>query len=868
MSGEAPPAPGIDIVKGLKGLNLPRYCIIEFPGTIRNFDAATEMYGGTDKICNTLNKYQEFINVQKEQSKSSNQKKSKSKSSTNKKKREPFLELNLNPNGVFDHPLHGKFIPFTEEYLLIKIPKIGKPTEPIRSTESTKSKRSNHPKSEMDDDSDDNSNDNSPNTSSPDTSMTPTNAIINTVPIEIMGWLPTLVCYEDLCDFQVFSELKYPQKVTQSMSPIRGPGPGSEENPTTNSGENVRRNVIRKRRRGQRVWSLRDDDIPNISKYPLVPLVFSAKTEPVKDFLKSSKKKRKKKSLTTAVKTVRFDIKTIPHLPHRKSIWMEYHKNLTEYMKEGNEHHRDIPGDKSDNEVNEVGVDNDDSELSEDLNLNVLDQTMSSINQSDADTQATDSKKTKESSKRRRRRRRRKSSKTSKTSDSDESDEETESSKASKSRKSSHSRSPSKSPRKSRKKPLSFSFCQKIRNELTLQIKSYLEQRPIWMKQELLLQKFHIFWYFIKCFSDKDTDPTFDYELAHLVDNKRRRYAFKQHKSKRKNTDRIYLNLDEKERILSKLLNIVSYRFKAGPFRNAVVRFGFDPRDPINKNIARPLQVIDYRINKTDGKKLQIEVSWDGGRTITRGKPMNKSRRNQIDVEALKQDKQSIEDQEERERKEEEKKCKVLMDQMCFRVKPDKLQMYYQMRNIAIKEVECILGNGNKNSYNESCVNSRRTDSATVLGWIKEKDHKRIRELMNEKLAEWVDEVTLKMERKYIEEWNARESIVKSQGTIKMECLAQVENMDLPPDLENPAKRRKIGEGEVSSVNNVESTNSNTNTNSNANLNSNTNASLNEVEVDDDDSELSDDIDLGVIDETMAASFMTNAEDDDVFELL
>merc|ERR1711971_68636 len=194
----------------------------------------------------------------------------------------------------------------------------------------------------------------------------------------------------------------------------------------------------------------------------------------------------------------------------------------------------------------------------------------------------------------------------------------------------------------------------------------------------------------------------------------------KEQKMKLRESNKVYLEYKEKEKIIGKYLGVIGYKFSNGPFRYQFVRFAFDPRAKENKKMARPLQIIDYRINKRDGKKLGLDTifSTAGTRNETRGKPKTKSNSKNISLMS------------------EENECgannddleKQMMDRLQFKIKPNKLMTCYQLKNIKIDKVQHIINNLDAKSFNEKCELS--------TGWLMKKDDIRIRELMKKRLAE------------------------------------------------------------------------------------------------------------------------------------
>ena len=270
-----------------------------------------------------------------------------------------------------------------------------------------------------------------------------------------------------------------------------------------------------------------------------------------------------------------------------------------------------------------------------------------------------------------------------------------------------------------------ISFCEQIRNEIILQIKCHFEVRPIWSQSEILLQKFYIFWYHLRYFSDDDSDSDsdrfYDFDIAAIVFDKKQKNAGKA----RRNCEKIYFDYREKEKIICKFLGVVGYKFSNGPFRNQFVKFCFDPRAYSNKNVSRPLQIIDYRMRRRDGKKLGLDTifSSTGSRIEKRGRP--NTQKNHLSNSKLSSG--AAADSDDNEAFE-----KAMMDRLQFKSKPNKLQTYYQLKNIKIAEVQQIINNSNPNSYNKECQNPN--------GWLSKKDENRIRELMRERIAQWIAE--------------------------------------------------------------------------------------------------------------------------------
>ena len=548
--------------------DLPSFACIEFPGTIVNFGKAIETLGGKDNIQDTLAKYTQFeAHSQQQQDKAS-------PTAGTKPPKEPFLELHLNPNGVFDHALFGKIRRIQNCILIKKTTKVRKHQTHDRSSPAAK--------------------------------------------IEVLGRIRSMVTFDELADFQVFSELNYPTSNTTQLQ-ARGAAEGDGEEEA----------VFGKRKGCERTWSLRDSDIPRISEYPLVPPVFASKAAPYDGFLKlASKPKAKAASTTPSAKEkqtlnatlVSFARKNgVPKRAKANSVWRRHADSLAQYVK---------------------------------------DKAAASQSQSQ-------------------------------------------------------------------------SVCERIRNELVLQARSYLSVRPVWTKSELVLQRFHVLWRHVKLYdAEQHKDGAYhDADIAQIC-TERKKQVLGKHKGKRKMKAeaQLELGLSEKQRVLGKVLGVVCFKFRNGPFRNSVVKFGFDPRDKAHKNVARPLQMMDYRISKRDGDKLGIESEWTGGRGVQRGKPKERRARSEYFARLSQRDGDA--EQEEQREEAEARQQQAMLRRLRFEAKPNKLGAYYQYRNIGIKGVQRIIHNDDAESYNKECD--------AQCGWIRKADDARIRELMDARLESWM----------------------------------------------------------------------------------------------------------------------------------
>ena len=261
---------GCDIPK-----DLPNFVCIEYPGKINNIDNAVKTLGGNDQIQQTFVKYNRF-----QQNVKNRPKKSQTTPKTTNIPKEPYLELHLNPDGVFDHALFGKINPVKNCILIKKTTKIRK----------KKSRKRKHDEISDSTEIDNNHNHNHNQT---EAAKSPPQS-----KIEVLGRVTSLVTYDELADFQVFSDLKYPKKIINENSPNSNYKESALE---TNQNSNT--NLIKKRDKRRKLWSLREDDIPNISQYPLVPRVFAAKAVAIDNFIKhqgSKSSKSDQKSLETS----------------------------------------------------------------------------------------------------------------------------------------------------------------------------------------------------------------------------------------------------------------------------------------------------------------------------------------------------------------------------------------------------------------------------------------------------------------------------------------------------------------------------------------------------------------------------------------
>ena len=635
--------------------DLPNFTCIQYPGQVNNINNAIETLGGHQKIQETFSKYNQFKQQQKIK-----------KKQNNKSHKEPYLELHLNPNGVFDHALFGKIQPVKNCILIKKTTKIRK----------KKSRKRKHDEISTDNDENKRNDDNKPSSTST---------------IQVLGRITSLVTYDGLADFQVFTDLKYPQKIMNN-----------NHNNNNNHNDN-NNNIIKKGNKRRRVWSLREDDIPNISQYPLVPSVFAAKPQPIDGFIKDQKKKsmtttKDEQSLETKPTEIKFHKKDVPKQPKNKTIWKKYIDELNEYVSDIN--NRKIP---NNDEFNKIDI----------KNINTK-----------------------------------------------------------------------------------HSFCQKIRNELILQIKSYFEIQPIWSQNEILLQKFYIYWYHIKYFADRievshqnqnnknnknnkndENDTFYDFDIASIIFERKKSTknyylsslnstntssskSSQHHHHDRliqisptgthfdlDNKEKIYLDYKEKEKIICKFLGVVGYKFASGPFRQSYIKFGFDPRLKDNKNRSRPLQIYDFRLNKIYARKLEIDTIWSntGSRVQARGRPtasritQSVSMTSIMDNQQINTETKSIRNErflaqemiDDDDINDNDKIEKEMMNKLCFNKVPNKLQTIYRLKNIDIKEIKDIINNSDPNSYNQECDK--------VNGWILATDYKQIKVLMNERVKKWVE---------------------------------------------------------------------------------------------------------------------------------
>eukprot|EP01084_Bolivina_argentea_P118155 209694_1 len=311
-------------------------------------------------------------------------------------------------------------------------------------------------------------------------------------------------------------------------------------------------------------------------------------------------------------------------------------------------------------------------------------------------------------------------------------------------------------------------------NETEKKLKEFLIEFIV-HKTEILLKKFYIYWYYIKYFADRieitnpndsnknvkisESDTFYDVDIANIVFDRKQKNNFcmqtKKDKMKIKNNKKIYLEFKEKEKIISKFLGVIGYKFRSGPFRNSFVRFGFDPRDKMNKHIARSLQIIDYRIGKTKAKNLGIIREWSGGRTGTRGRPQEQ-RDGVFEhlVDVMKGDEMGGDVEQGRDNDEirgflggdmddmceNDRLEKEIMDRLCFRIKPD--------------------------NFNDVCLKD--------CGWILKKDEGKIRDLMNERLEKWIVE-----EKERIK----KEQLIEKLQRKKKDIVVEDEDMEDMDDI-------------------------------------------------------------------------------------
>ena len=139
------------------------------------------------------------------------------------------------------------------------------------------------------------------------------------------------------------------------------------------------------------------------------------------------------------------------------------------------------------------------------------------------------------------------------------------------------------------------------------------------------------------------------------------------------------------------MLPTVAYYFTSGPWRNQWVRFGYDPR---NDPLAGTYQTLDYRVRLEGGAKLQVRAKRSYANYILPYQSTNpsKSRTSTIIREALVGSEQnsSIIDQN-IALTEEEKSIKRSNYMFERGVIPPCRQMFYQYKDIKLKEAEDLV---------------------------------------------------------------------------------------------------------------------------------------------------------------------------------
>lgn len=251
-----------------------------------------------------------------------------------------------------------------------------------------------------------------------------------------------------------------------------------------------------------------------------------------------------------------------------------------------------------------------------------------------------------------------------------------------------------------------------IRMNLFSQLNNYFKVKPIWTKYELLLQPFYIPWEMIKKYSFNVNFAVDAQVIESIVMKHCKRLQMDEFNCEMK----IYLNMNEKKKLICGLLfPVISYRFIDGPFRNALIRYGFDPRLSKNAMICRHLQCIDFRINKKHANKLGIIEQYQmcGNRPQKRGKPEIRPIPN-ASYSNISQSTDEIQTE-----------YKVL----AYILPPKRMQFQYQLGNIADEEIKKVINN--------STVNAQCNK---MNGWLNIQDLNQIRTLMKHKIKEWIKE--------------------------------------------------------------------------------------------------------------------------------
>ncbi|ETO23349.1 hypothetical protein RFI_13834 [Reticulomyxa filosa] len=77
---------------------------------------------------------------------------------------------------------------------------------------------------------------------------------------------------------------------------------------------------------------------------------------------------------------------------------------------------------------------------------------------------------------------------------------------------------------------------------------------------------------------------------------------------------------------LRQLLPVIGYRFAQGPWRQSWIRYGFNPQLRTLRVLAAPLQIVDFRLNKSTASLFGVVAKSDMcHRILSRGKPRHKS---------------------------------------------------------------------------------------------------------------------------------------------------------------------------------------------------------------------------------------------------
>lgn len=142
----------------------------------------------------------------------------------------------------------------------------------------------------------------------------------------------------------------------------------------------------------------------------------------------------------------------------------------------------------------------------------------------------------------------------------------------------------------------------------------------------------------------------------------------------------------------------IAYKFLNGPFRNLWIRFGYDPRELKNRDSARKIQEIDFRLTAEEGKGLGL----DDEDTVAPNMPF-------------------------REAQGVPKVLEVSTEVLEFRVAPNKLVCLYPLGDIRLDRVQDLL---------DTCTLTRQCHPVT--GWYTADVLEEVRSMMKAQVAVWI----------------------------------------------------------------------------------------------------------------------------------